>query len=714
MGKFFTLGAAGTVVTLTGDAGGAISPNGAGDITLAGGTNIGTTGAGNTITFNLEATIGVALGGTGLTAPTDHSVLLGSGAGAITPLGVAGNGEIPIGSVGADPVLATITAGTDLYVTNGAGSIEAGLTADADMTAVHGWNGCLLETATVLVSEAGGVITLSVTGPATSDLTVCFSDGFYDWDCTPADEVTLTAGSDTAPQINYVYLLQSTKTLTADIGGWPATEYAAIATVLCQSAASLGTDGPYKLHAYTDHVVNPADQGHISMINHWIRHQNATWVSGVAPTLTITPQGAAADNVIFTSGAGVVAQLHDHVFPAFAGTPDVCTVNEFGNAYNVVTDLNALLTDSANVSMSGKYFTLVMWGVINEVSGESKLMINLPGGSYNTQAQLLADSSRYANFSIPENFVGTGFLIYQMNLRHQVAASGTWTSISNINLRGLFPSLAAGGSTAFATEFEDNVFRILDQGDNTKEIAFEASSITTATTRTVTMSDFNINLGSVATNYGTDGAAATPSGGTVTFTGGTNITTSGAGAAVTINLAATIGVSLGGTGLTAPTDHSLLVGSGAGAITPITVGTDGQILVGDSADDPVFANITAGVGVTVTEGAGTLAIESTSTTLKNETGTSYTLIIGDAGKFFTFTNGAAITVTIPTNAAVAFAIGTQIGFMQGGAGQVTLSGAAPPTLKSADNAYTTVKLYSGGYMIKIDTDVWGVFGDLEA
>jgi hypothetical protein len=49
--------AAGTVLTLTGDAGGAISPDGAGNITLAGGTNIGTTGAGNTITVNLDGTI---------------------------------------------------------------------------------------------------------------------------------------------------------------------------------------------------------------------------------------------------------------------------------------------------------------------------------------------------------------------------------------------------------------------------------------------------------------------------------------------------------------------------------------------------------------------------------------------------------------------------------------------------------------------------------
>ncbi len=48
---------AGDLETLTGDGGGAISPDGAGDIILAGGTNLTTAGAGNTITTNLDANI---------------------------------------------------------------------------------------------------------------------------------------------------------------------------------------------------------------------------------------------------------------------------------------------------------------------------------------------------------------------------------------------------------------------------------------------------------------------------------------------------------------------------------------------------------------------------------------------------------------------------------------------------------------------------------
>ena len=65
----------------------------------------------------------VPYGGTGLDTITDHGILLGSATGAITPLAAATNGQLPIGSTGADPVLATLSAGEGIDITNAAGSI---------------------------------------------------------------------------------------------------------------------------------------------------------------------------------------------------------------------------------------------------------------------------------------------------------------------------------------------------------------------------------------------------------------------------------------------------------------------------------------------------------------------------------------------------------------------------------------------------------------
>ena len=81
----------------------------------------------------------VANGGTGLATITDGGLLLGSGTGAITPLAQATNGQLPIGSTGADPILATLTGSSSLNVANGAGSITLSvLMAGLDLARVAG------------------------------------------------------------------------------------------------------------------------------------------------------------------------------------------------------------------------------------------------------------------------------------------------------------------------------------------------------------------------------------------------------------------------------------------------------------------------------------------------------------------------------------------------------------------------------------------------
>jgi hypothetical protein len=94
-----------------------------------------------------------------------------------------------------------------------------------------------------------------------------------------------------------------------------------------------------------------------------------------------------------------------------------------------------------------------------------------------------------------------------------------------------------------------------------------------------------------------------------------------------------------------------------------------------------------------------------------QTGTTYTLVLTDAGKLVTMSNAAAITLTVPTNAVAAFAIGTSIDLAQLGAGQVTVTSAA--TLRSTPGAKLRAQ-YSSGSLIKIAADEWLLVGDLSA
>lgn len=75
------------------------------------------------LTAAVTGTLPVANGGTGLATITDGGILLGSGTGAITPLAQGTNGQLVIGSTGVDPVMATLTEGEGIDITNGAGSI---------------------------------------------------------------------------------------------------------------------------------------------------------------------------------------------------------------------------------------------------------------------------------------------------------------------------------------------------------------------------------------------------------------------------------------------------------------------------------------------------------------------------------------------------------------------------------------------------------------
>lgn len=92
-------------------------------VTPTAGTGLSITTNASTLQYALSTPVSVPNGGTGATSFTAHSILLGEGTSAISALGAATNGQLPIGSTGADPVLATITAGTNVTVTNGAGSI---------------------------------------------------------------------------------------------------------------------------------------------------------------------------------------------------------------------------------------------------------------------------------------------------------------------------------------------------------------------------------------------------------------------------------------------------------------------------------------------------------------------------------------------------------------------------------------------------------------
>jgi hypothetical protein len=100
--------------------------------------------------------------------------------------------------------------------------------------------------------------------------------------------------------------------------------------------------------------------------------------------------------------------------------------------------------------------------------------------------------------------------------------------------------------------------------------------------------------------------------------------------------------------------------------------------------------------------------------LNAQTGTTYTLVAGDAGDLVTLTNASSITLTVPTNASVPFAIGTQITITQSGAGTVTVAGAVGVTVNSPDGDLKLRTQWSAATLIKLATNSWILIGDIKA
>jgi hypothetical protein len=97
-----------------------------------------------------------------------------------------------------------------------------------------------------------------------------------------------------------------------------------------------------------------------------------------------------------------------------------------------------------------------------------------------------------------------------------------------------------------------------------------------------------------------------------------------------------------------------------------------------------------------------------------DTTTAYTLVLGDAGKYVTLSNAAGITLTIPTNATVAFDVGTVVNVVQLGAGQVTIAGAGGVTVNSEGSKLKLKGQYAVASLLKTATNTWVALGNLSA
>lgn len=98
--------------------------------------------------------------------------------------------------------------------------------------------------------------------------------------------------------------------------------------------------------------------------------------------------------------------------------------------------------------------------------------------------------------------------------------------------------------------------------------------------------------------------------------------------------------------------------------------------------------------------------------INEQSGTSYTLVLADAGKLVKMTSGSSNTVTIPPYSSVKFVTGQTLEIVQWGAGQTTIAEGSGVTTRSAADVSTIASQYGGVTLTKIGTNEWWLEGRL--
>lgn len=447
-------GGAGTLSTLTGDAGGAISPV-LGDIHLVGGTGISTSGAGHTITFTMASATTAVRGGVFLATnaetrtgtdtakcvtPDDLNYKLGTQTLYALPIGNAStgslawtaaptNGQILIGSTGVTPVLGTITAGTGLAVTNGAGSITVG--ANASLTTATGWEswggaGNYFDDTTL------GSFTVSRPGTGyIKGVSVSWS--------APQTVAGLTAGN------TYFIYMDSTGTIGKTTSATEATFTDNIVLFECMRDSTAPTNNQYTVkenHSY-NFQVSPSSYLHNVIGNVIENNANGANIT-LSGTVKIYIAGADVLNdhglkttISDTGGTGVVwnkyytnaggkwcLQNATDTFAGYynnAGTPTVLTAGRFAvyTLYVAKDDLN---------SATPKYFTVLNTAQFTSTTSANTAISN--GSIAKASGELLSLEVAQLGYIIFSQTTGTinTVTISKATLKQTLSTSGTNTA----------------------------------------------------------------------------------------------------------------------------------------------------------------------------------------------------------------------------------------------------------------------------------------------
>ena len=329
--------------------------------------------------------------------------------------------------------------------------------------------------------------------------------------------------------------------------------------------------------------------------------------AGTVETLTGNAGGAVGPDLlgdISIAGAGAITVTGTPGTNSFEITTSAAIgdfVTDAGTANPALGALNILGGTNLNSAGAGSTVTVNLDDAITLTTvNASTLNTNVAAAAINIAGTNFAGVGTDANIDINISAKGTGHVIINdLQLTTDLAVTEGGTGASTFTDHGIIVGQAAAAMVALAVGATGEMII----GNTGADPSWSATG--TLTTMNATTFDTNVAAAAVtlsATSLIADGTDADIS---------INITAKGTGQVIIDDLQLTtdLAVTEGGTGASTLLDHGVLIGSGTAAVEGLTVGTNGQLLIGAAGADPAFATMTSSSDVlTFTAGANTLEI----------------------------------------------------------------------------------------------------------